>query len=344
MGLRNILLSGGNNAPKALKRACRLGALAALVLGFAPGRAAAQCPGNITANYSLSGNLTATTADPNPCITVGADNVTVNLAGFTLNVSAQGDAAVAIETGISNNATIVGGGGTIITAYSSGAATAAIDSKGGSNVTVTGVTLANEPGATLCSTNARTNTNWGTGISLNAVTGGNLSANIVSCYQTGISVQNSSIPRRGTGTISGNDLEGNTFDMFGSGQGGVYSAGLVLTNSSGWTVDGNTIDYNGSEDTNQGCTSNGTTVISCAFGLQIINGSSSNSITNNTVNTNFIGGIYTGPATSKNSIIGNTATNNGLYDLYDDSPGHGNAWRKNTCYTAGGSVSPQKCP
>jgi parallel beta-helix repeat protein len=136
-------------------------------------------------------------------------------------------------------------------------------------------------------------------------------------------------------------LNWNTYAMAG-GTGGIYSGGLVLSNSSGWSVTNNQIEYGGSADPNAGCTPTGV-VLSCAFGLQIINGSSGNDVTGNTVSNNFIGGIMTGSDTAKNNISSNTAMNNGLYDLYEDGQGHGNAFRHNTCITVGGSLSTRAC-
>ena len=122
-----------------------------------------------------------------------------------------------------------------------------------------------------------------------------------------------------------------------------YSAGLVLSNSSGWSVSGNTITLNGSTDPNANCVSSPPSLITCAFGLQVINASSSNSISSNIVNSNFVGGIYTGPDTSGNVVSGNTAEGNGLFDIFDDAPKGSNKWRKNTCMTSGGSLGNHVC-
>lgn len=349
MELGEIVLSARIGAP--LKKALRLGALAALALGFAPGRAAAQstnittCQSNpITTSVTLGGDLVATATDTSPCISVGADGLTVNLAGHKLDISALGDGAVAIETGTSSNTTIVGNGGTIITDYTSSGS--AIDSTGGTNLTVTGpMSIFNEttPGQ-LCAYQDG-DKYYGTGISFNGVTGGSIGMITVSCYQNGISVQNSNIPTNGSGSISGNTLTYNTYSMYG-GTSEVYSAGLVLSNSSGWSVSGNNIYYDGSRSPNGICTSPSSTtgVNTCAFGLQIINGSSSNSLTGNTVDSNFSGGIYTGPDTTGNSIISNIAQTNGQWDLWDDAPAHhANTWHRNTCGTAGGTLNPHSC-
>lgn len=347
MGLRALLLSGWTCAPRVLKQAGYLGAVALFALGFLPSRAAAQaqgCPAApITSDLTLTGSITAAAGGPNPCIVIGASGLTVNLADNSINVSALGNSGVAIANGTNSNTTIVGNGGTIVTAYttSSAANTAAIESTGGTNLTVTGVTLENEPTTGSLCGQTRSDQNWGNGISLDAVSGATISSNNVTCFQNGISVANSSIAHRGVGSISGNTLTYNNFDMVGANQ-TVYSSGLVLSYSSGWTVNGNTINYNGSYDLNYGCSSNAPNLISCAFGLQIIHNSSSNTIESNTVESNYVGGIYTGPTTSKNVIEGNTVLNN-LFDVWDDAPSHSNRWSKNTCATYGGTLNSRAC-
>lgn len=342
MGLRAIFRSDWIGAPRILKRAGYLAAVALFALGFLPSRAAAQgCPGTITSDLILTGNITAAAGGQNPCIVIGASGLTVNLAGYTIDVSAMGNTGVAISNGTNSNTTIVGNGGNIITDYttSSAASTGAIESTGGTNLTVTNVAFLNEPNGSQCG-DTRTDTNWGNGISLDAVGGATVSGNSITCFQNGISVANSSIPRKGVGSITGNTLTYNNFDM--QSQNGVYSSGLVLSNSSGWTVSGNTIEYNGSYDPNDTCQSNVPNLISCAFGLQIIQNSSGNTIESNTVNNNYVGGIYTGPTTSKNVIKDNTVLNN-LFDLWDDAPAHSNRWTKNTCTSVGGTLSSRDC-
>jgi hypothetical protein len=184
MGLRALVRSGWSRAPRALKQAGYLGAVALFALGFLSSRAAAQgCPGNITTNLTLTGNIAATAGGQNPCIVIGASGLTVNLAGYTIDVSALGDSGVAISNGTNSNTTIVGNGATIITDYttSSAANTAAIESTGGTNLTITGVTLENEPGGSLCG-KTRTDENWGNGISLDAVSGATISGNSATCF------------------------------------------------------------------------------------------------------------------------------------------------------------------
>lgn len=346
MGLRRFALSGRMFTPQILKQACCLCAALLFAVAIFPGRAAAQqaCPGEITANFTLTQDVTALAGGQNPCIIVGADNLTVNLGNYTINVSNLGDTGVAIATGTTSNTTIVGNGGQIVTDYAdSGAAgTSAIEASGGTNLTITGVKLVNEPNGSPC-TQGRTDENWGAGVTIDTVTGATVSGNTVSCFQTAISVQNSAIPRQGNGSISGNTLTDNIYDMNTAQQSGVYSAGLVLSNSSGWSVTGNTIEYNGSDDKNATCVSSPPSEISCSFGLQVLNNSNGNSIQSNTVNSNYVGGIYTGPTTSKNTIAGNTALVNGIYDLYDDAPAHSNSWHHNTCNTVGGSLSAHTC-
>lgn len=350
MGSGSLFLARWARAPRILRRAGLLAAVALFSLCLFPSRAAAQtpaCPGTVNGDYILSGNIVATSADTSPCITVTGDGHTINLAGYTIDITnLNGGAGVAIETGTTNNTTIVGNGGQIVTAYTSTAVGTAIDSQGGTNLSISGITFSNDSATNPCTSQSRTNLNYGVGITLNGVTGATVSANTLSCYQTGISVQNSVIPRRGTALVSGNNMTDETFDMAQANQSGVYSAGIVLSNASGWSVENNYISYSGSTDENSTCVpaSSSTSLISCSFALQIITGSSGNSITGNNVFSNFSGGIYTGPDTSKNKILSNNVVGNTGYDLFDDAPNHSNAWRKNTCSSEGGNVSPQRCP
>ena len=348
MALGDMCPSASIGAPGALKRAFRLAALAALALGFAPSRAAAQATSistcqtaPLTASVTLGQSIAAPAGWAGPCLTIGADNVTVNLATFTIDVSAEGDVGVAINAGAFNNTTI--DNGTITTNYTTSAAdsSAAIEATGGSILNVSGLTIENLPGGSACAQVNNSDQNQGTGISINAVAGGTIGPDVVSCYQTGINVQNSSVPRQGAGSISGNTLNWNTYYMGGATT-ETYSGGLVLSNSSGWTVSNNQIEFTGSVSPSYDCTPTGT-VLTCAFGLQIINGSSDNSITGNTVSSNFVGGIMTGSDTAKNSIMSNTAINNGIYDLYEVGQGHGNNFRSNTCFSVGGSLTLRAC-
>ncbi len=350
MGSGNTLPSGRFSAPKALKRAFRLAALAALALGFAPGRAAAQTTtmtiydcqsAPITNSVVLGNDIIAPSGWSGPCITIGQDGLTVDLSTFTLDVSATGSPTVAIENGSHNNTTITSSGGTIDTNFSPGSTASAIDSQGGVGLAINNVTLQNEPGGTACAQNARTTSNGGTGISINGATGANISGNFVYCYQTGISVQNSSIPRKGTGAISGNFLEQDSYDL-SQGTSGLNSAGMVLGNSSGWTVSGNTIEYDGSFDKSNSCTYDATTLtMSCQYALQVLNASTGNDVSTNTVSDNFGGGIYADSTTSGNKFLSNTVQNNTVPDIYD--AGSHNAWRKNICSSAGGNLSSRAC-
>ncbi|MDE3135245.1 MAG: hypothetical protein KGL59_01610, partial [Acidobacteriota bacterium] len=301
------------------------------------------CPGTITTNVVLgSGIIADSSLGSTPCITVGADGLTIDLSTYTLDLSGAGSAAVAIENSTHNNTTITGSGGTIITDYPSPSTTSAIDIQGGTGISINNVTLQNDPvSGAACAQFNRTTTNGGTGISINSVTGASLSGNSVYCYQYGIFVLNSTIPSKGTGSISGNYLEADSYDML-NGTSGVYSGGLVLNNSSGWTVSGNTIEFDGGYDKNSTCLYDATTgVMSCAFGLQVINSSSANNVSNNTVNSNFGGGIYADSTTSNNKFVGDTALNNAIFDIFD--AGSRNGWHKDTCLTSGGNLGSHTC-
>lgn len=349
MGSENMLPPRRCSAQATVKRIIRLAALAAFVVGFAPSRAAAQAT-SITACQTtpLSGtvNVTASITVPNtwtgPCLTVGTDNVTVDLLYNTINITALGDNGVAIDAGAFTNTTIEDG--TILTAYSTSAAdtTGAIEASGGTNLNINTIKLTNEPTATPCTTDSRSNTNYGIGILLDGVSGGSIGGNTVTCFQKGLLVENSSVPRKGTGSITGNTLTDDTYDMAAGGH-SFNSGGLILSYSNGWTVTNNTIEYTGSYDTNYGCAPVNKT-LSCAFALQIIDASSDNSITtNNTVRNNFFGGIMTGSDTARNDITGNTVLNNTYFDIYAEGNGHGNNFRGNTCLSAGGSLRSSIC-
>src|SRR5579885_2160946 len=151
--------------------------LVAVAFGLGwPCSSRAQCPGTITNNLVLQGDLTATASDTNPCIVVGADNLTINLNGHTLDVSALGDSAVAIDTGGHSGTTIVGNGGSIITAYASSAAASAIHASGGSATTITGVTMTNAPATCPTSGNQQAN-GFGTAIRIENASGASVTAN-----------------------------------------------------------------------------------------------------------------------------------------------------------------------
>ena len=355
MGLANAKVFRRSATWRFFTHTLGLGSVIVLALMFLPSTAAAQ--GNIAAcgttistagTYTLTTNLTAASGS-GPCITIGVGGVTVDLTNgattYTIDVTQEGDSGVGVDAGNYVNTTIENG--TILTDYTTSSAdtSAAIEVAGGSGLTITGVHVINEPNGTECGTTQRTNSGYGTGISVSSVSGANISGNSAYCYEYGIYVQGSAIPSKGTGNIAGNDLEGDTFQM-STTSGEVYSAGLVLSASSGWTVSGNTVAYNGSwDDTSlETCSSAIGSLITCSFGLQIVNASSGNSITSNSVYQNFIGGIYTGPDTSGNKIIGNTLSNPD-YDMYDSAPVRSNTWRRNTCTSGinGGTVPKNAC-
>ena len=217
MGSANTFQSGRFSAWKALKRAFRLAALTALVLGFAPSRASAQtlntCGTIGTAgSYILTSNFAVSA---NPCFIIGTNNVSLNLNAQTLDMTAFSDAGVAINAGNYTGTSIIGNGATILTAYISGAAGAAIEASGGSGLTITGVNIFNQTTATtstgytaayLCANPSLGGASvaqlqeYGSGISLTSVTGATISANNVCFYQDGISVQDSAIASTSSGS------------------------------------------------------------------------------------------------------------------------------------------------
>jgi len=337
---------------RCLSRTLGTGALVLFVATCFPGHAAAQtitgCSATpLMANATLAGNITASNTDPTPCLTVGADNVMVNLAGYTLDVSALGNNAIAIETGTTSNTGILGGGGKIVTAYSGNptSPSEAIDTQGGNNTTITNVTFWNvtsscTPGDSN-STNQR-NLNFGTAIRMTNVTGASISANDIECYRTGIVVSGSDVPRKGTGMISGNTLINETYNNVAANT-SITSAALILDSSSGWTIQMNNVTYSGSPDGSYGC---GSSATGCTAAIELTGTSNGNSVINNSqVTLNFGPGIGTGPLTYRNKIQQNYAPYNAVADLWDEVPPHSsNNWNKNTCQSELGSVSPQKCP
>ncbi len=316
----------------------KLWTLVAVAFGLGwPCSSRAQCPGTITNNLVLQGDLTATASDTNPCIVVGADNLTINLNGHTLDVSALGDSAVAIDTGGHSGTTIVGNGGSIITAYASSAAASAIHASGGSATTITGVIMTNAPATCPTSGNQQAN-GFGTAIRIENASGASVTANQITCYLVGIAVVNSVVPRRGTGLLSGNILTNNTNPSL------LGAAGIVLQASSGWSVQNNQITFSGS-NLPSGCKSSTGQLQDCSPALQLLQNASNNEISSgNQVRSNYGPGIYAQAGTSGNRITNNTALFNPTGDLWDDNPTRSNFWNKNTCGLEVGSVAPQKCP
>jgi parallel beta-helix repeat protein len=349
MILGNLRCFARNHSSPRAFSSLMLGALALFALALFPTPAAAQttCPGTITGNLILSADIVASAGDLNPCITVGGDGLMVNLSGYTIDISALGNAGVAIDTGNTSGTAIVGAGGEIVTAYTATSSTvAAITTASSTNITVTGLKIWNvtsscTPGDTG-STNQR-NLNAGNAMLMSNITGGSINTNDIECYQTGITVSASDIPRKGTGDISNNNFVNNTYNNSAAGT-SVASAGLVLDSSSGWTIQNNFASYNGSLDGSFSCV-----VLDpgCFAAIRLTGTSNGNSVLTNNVYDNFGPGIYTGPSTSRNKIQSNTNIfANAVYDLWDDVPPHSsNNWNKNSCPDGAlGSVSPQRCP
>lgn len=325
-----------------------LGALALAATALFPATAAAQttnCPGLTGGNLSLTQDIVAVSGDPNPCIQITTDNVTVNLGSHKIDISALGNAGVAIDTGNTTGTVIVGTSGTIVTAYTSTTSgVAAITTASSTNLVISGVNIWNTTASCTpgnASSNNQRNQNAGNGMLLNNVTGANISNNDFECYQTGMTISTSAIPRRGTGSVSGNYFINDTYDNTANGT-SVASAALVVDNSSGWTIQGNTVSYSGSLDGTSGCYVLDT---GCFAAIRLTGSSNGNSVLSNTLFNNFAPGIYTGQFTSQNKIQSNTNSNNPVADLWDDVPPHSsNNWNKNACPDGTlGSVSPQRC-
>ena len=360
MGLGNAKASRRSAAWRFFTHTFSLGSLLVLAFMFLPSTAAAQStPGpvsgcetiSVSGVYTLSGPIMPSGL---PCFDITADNVTLNLSNFSINAISEGNTGSVITVGANTGVTIEGG--SITTGYSSSLANAnaAIEATGATNLTVTGVTIQNQDSSATVQCQLTASGTWpsgmqnhGTGIYLNNVAGGNVSANSVSCYDYGIYLQGSAVPSNGQGTITGNTVEGNTWTMT-LGTQDVLSGGIVLDGSSGWTVNNNTVDYNGGPDnTTAGCNNTGTgELITCQFDLQVIHGSSGNSITLNTVELGFTGGIYAGPDVSRNSFTQNTLNAMPFAGLFSSAPNKlKNSWSKNSCGTtqSGGTVPHKAC-
>jgi hypothetical protein len=357
MGLANVKVSRSSAAGRFFRRTLGLGSLTLLALVFLPGTAAAQtavtCGSTLaTPNtvYTLSGTISGTSGT---CLTITASNVTLNLSGYSIDMTGAGSTAVAISVAASaTNATIENG--TIDMDYPSTTSTvggpAAIEASGASGLSINDMTISNGSTASPCNPSAgaqNTSEYYGTGISLTNVAGASIGTNTVSCFQYGIYVLDSTVPSNVTGLISGNTVQGNTWYMtIGSQK--VLSGGIVIDGSNGWTVQGNFLYYNGGPDNiTGGCGNTGTgQLITCQFSLQVINGSSGNTVTLNQVQHGFTGGIYAGPDVSNNSFTGNTLVSFPLYGLFSSAPRKlKNSWSGNSCTVApiGGTVSHKAC-
>ncbi len=367
MGLGNAKASRRSAAWRFFTHTFSLGSLLVLAFMFLPSTAAAQttspfnianCGVNIPitgdgSSYTVTGQITASTTNA-PCITIDGSGVTLNMTGGIINMVSAGHGAVAIS--VSPNATLVTiENGTIYTDYTTSLNNtyAAIEASQTSELDINGVNIQNgaAPPATPttnpeCASVERTLVNYGTGIFLNNVTGATISGNYAFCYQYGIYVQGSAVPSSGQGAISGNTLVNDAYTM-SLGTPGTKSAGLVLDGSSGWTVNTNTVNYNGSPDASLTCIDLSTgQSVSCSFGLQVIGTSSGNIISMNTVGHDFTGGIYAGPDVSQNSFTQNILDDEPFAGLFSSAPNKlRNKWSGNTCTNAppGGNVPRKAC-
>lgn len=296
-----------------------------LVAGAGPAAAAhVACGATITVSTTFDGSV-------GPCPTglvVGADNITIDLAGSTLSgTPAQGEGP-GIDIGSHTGVTVRNG---TVTSFDTGVAI-----QGGANNTVTGMTLIgnrgggdfgegvlvfNGTGNTVSYNRIQDNGPYG-GVSLlvanrnlveqNQIVGNNMSTT----NTTGIRLENiGKIPSNGN-TVRGNLVQGSGLDgieLFAGASDNVISRNQVIQNN--------------------------------RDGITAFAGSSRNIIEDNQARYNGFGpipgnGIYiraaagTFPAPAGNIIRRNASTNNAQLDLRDGQPTCGtNTWSANTAVT-----------
>jgi hypothetical protein len=296
----------------------------------------------ITSNSTLAANIVAAQS---PCIVFGADNIALFMDGHTIDMTAVGLGAVAIET-VGHTNVRVEGPGTVLTEETFPCSPAvdpppvvppgSITVSGGSNVRVRDVSVQN---VGPMGTPLNVATRCGTGIVLNATPGALLLDNLVDSYARGIWVVNSSnISGGGASLIGHNTLTNNSSGV------DAPSFGLALDGTSDWVVVHNIATANG-----------GPTHIEAGITMTTIlgaSGSNENQIVGNTTDMNVGSGIEVSFGSTGNKIVNNHATGNNqtLADLADDnapafvSPGV-NTWMfNNVCGSERGDIPPGVCP
>lgn len=298
---------------------------ATLVVGAAPASAAhVACGQTITLTTTFDGSV-------GPCasgLVVGADNITIDLAGYTLSGTPEAGEGPGIDIGDHTGVTVRNG---TVTRFDTGVAV-----QGGSGNTVTGMTLmANRGGGdfgegvlifagtanTVSANRVQDNGPYG-GVSLlvashNVVTGNQISGNAMSTTNTsGIRLENIGHSASNDNTISDNLVQGSGLD-------GIELFAGASTNR----IQRNTVVQNNRD------------------GITAFAGSSGNLVEDNQIRSNGFGpiagdGIYlraaqgTFGAPSGNVVRRNVSTGNKVYDLRDGTPDCGtNLWSANTAVT-----------
>lgn len=206
--------------------------------------------------YVLAGNLTAT----GNCLVVGADFVTINLAGWT--ITGDGTGAGITDTGVLRRGIVVRNGTVRIfpTGINLGASLGAQVERVRVNDNATGILVGN--GSTVNSNTATENNDGIVAGNASTVAGNTASSNFVN----GILVGNGS-------TIKGNSATGNT---------GGFMPGAGIVVGSGGTVTGNTASSNSGNGIRVTCPSNviGNTATSNTDTNLLLIGEGCNSVNN----------------------------------------------------------------
>jgi parallel beta-helix repeat protein len=301
---------------------------ATLVVGAGPASAAhVSCGQTITTNTTFDSNV-------GPCLaglTVGADNITIDLNGFTLS----GDP---VAVGEGPGVDITGRTGVTVRNGTISNFDAGVGITGGSNNTVTYMTLTDNRGTT--------NTDFGDGVAIFNSTGNTVSFNQIrnNGPYSGISLIRS----------SNNVVEHN--QIVGNNQAANNTSGIRVENVGNAGSNANTIRYNlvqGSgldgiqifSRSNDNMVNNNTVLQSGRDGINVFAGANRNTIQDNQVRFNGFGpipgsGIFvrgaagTQPAPANNIIRRNSASGNFQFDLRDGTPNCGtNLWSANQGFT-----------
>jgi parallel beta-helix repeat protein len=269
-----------------------------------------------------------------PCIQFGADNIKLELEGFTIDMRGHhttSGPARAIHTNFKKNVRIQGPG-SILTKFDNMSATAAcilggavsalpqcqaVHVQGGSNVRMRDVTVENRALGLLCPETPMLPSlaQLGRGILLETVNGVNLHDNVVGCYAIGVHVS-ASTPVSGGGA----DMIGhNTIRNNNTANPDDFGVGLFLQGSSGWLINHNTLKGNGNPR-----------FFSFEAAILLLDGASNNQFVKNTVDNNFGPGISVEDSTSiGNRFIKNHAIANGVTDVNDNTVAPANVWNQN---------------
>jgi parallel beta-helix repeat protein len=283
------------------------------------------CPGVITQDTTLTDDIVAQPGGPTECIRLGADGITLNLNGKTVDIRPLHMSGRAIAIFDVSNVTVVGPG-TVETMYDNTVLSPrAVRVRGSSNVSIRSIRVLNLDAA---GQPQPPNRRVGRGIDLEEITGANVVGNEVAYYGRGIYLLNSS-PVASFDSVSANFAHDNTIEI-------ARSFGIGLLGSSGWKVTGNRTTRNGSRANGEA-------------GIELQTGSNDNTVSGNRANRNLGPGITLDSGASGNTIEGNVALHNGKAragpDLSDANPAPSpNTWDPdNRCHFEAGSVPPDVC-